>query len=248
MHRINYLYRAWRYRYKVDPAEISYIRTKLSIGDTVIDIGAHKGAYSYWMQRTVGKGGKVVAFEPQKKLYNYLDHTFKLMGYDHVKLEHLGLSSQQGPREFYIPDTASGSSPGARIDSISQTDRPIRTETIAITTLDDYMQQYSLQPSFIKMDVEGHEWDVINGGKHILHTYHPSILMECENRHLSGRTVSDVIRLMEGIGYTGRFFLHGKLIPVAQFDATIHQKQGEGSFWEAPGYVNNFVFEAGDKH
>lgn len=248
LQRIKYLYRAWRYRYKVDPAEIRYIRANLSRGDTVIDIGAHKGAYSYWMQRAVGKEGKVIAFEPQGKLYDYLSHTFRMMGYDYVRLEHKGLSSQPGIADFYIPETASGSSPGARINSIKEPDRQVRTESIAITTLDEYAQQHHLQPAFIKMDVEGHEWDVIKGGKNILNTYHPTILMECENRHLSGRAVSDVIQLMEDLGYEGRFFLNGKLIPVAQFDASIHQKQVDGSFWEAPGYVNNFVFEAGDKH
>ena len=34
-------------------------------GATVLDIGANKGIYCFWMMRAVGPSGNVIAFEPQ---------------------------------------------------------------------------------------------------------------------------------------------------------------------------------------
>ena len=49
--RFRFLWRAWRYRWLLDPAEIRAIRARLQPGDFAIDIGVHKGAYSYWMAK-----------------------------------------------------------------------------------------------------------------------------------------------------------------------------------------------------
>ena len=44
----------------------------LKLGDTAIDIGAHKGAYTYWMSKYVGNEGRVFSFEPQREIYEIL--------------------------------------------------------------------------------------------------------------------------------------------------------------------------------
>ena len=57
--KVQLLYRAWRYRFKLDPQEISFLLGNVSAGQTCVDIGAHKGAYTYWMQRAVGPTGRI---------------------------------------------------------------------------------------------------------------------------------------------------------------------------------------------
>ena len=51
---LRYLYRALRYRLWVDPAELRFIREKLRPGQVAVDVGCHKGAYTYWLRRWVG--------------------------------------------------------------------------------------------------------------------------------------------------------------------------------------------------
>ena len=63
--KFRYLYRAYRYRYRVDRAELRFVRESLEPGQVAVDIGCHKGAYTYWMRRQVGPNGMVFAFEPQ---------------------------------------------------------------------------------------------------------------------------------------------------------------------------------------
>ncbi len=68
MDRLRWLYRAWRYRLLLERQEVRALRRHLTAGDTAIDIGAHKGAFTYWMLRRVGRDGLVLAFEPQRPL------------------------------------------------------------------------------------------------------------------------------------------------------------------------------------
>ena len=77
----------------------------------------------------------------------------------------------------------------------------------------------------------------------LLKTKKPTLLIECENRHLNNRTVDDVFALLESYGYKG-FFIHRKsILPIEQFDESRHQVIKEGRFWEEADYVNNFIFE-----
>jgi FkbM family methyltransferase len=75
----------------VDPAEIRFVRKSLQAGQVAVDIGCHKGGYTYWMRRAVGPSGAVYAFEPQPKQVAYLRNTFSAMGYDNVELVPMAL-------------------------------------------------------------------------------------------------------------------------------------------------------------
>jgi len=240
---IKYLYRALRYRYRIDPVEITYILRSLKPGDIAVDIGCHKGGYLYWMRKKVENSGHCYAFEPQPKLYNYLRHILQLFAYQNITLEHKGVSSEAGTFRLYIPKTASGASPGASLNALDEQNNGVETVEIQTITLDGYFFERGIAPDFLKIDVEGHEAAVLKGGEQLLRQHHPRILMECETRHLKTGSVSDILQMMHDWGYRGYFILDGKLHAVEAFDSAVHQKQSEGRFWEAPGYVNNFVFE-----
>ncbi len=240
--KLAYLYRAWRYRWRVDPVEIRYLLSTLQPGDVAVDIGCHKGGYLYWMQRRVGRTGHCYAFEPQPKLFAYLQGIKKLFAFGHVTLENKGLSSVQGELELHIPVSASGSSPGATLNTVKGAD--YTRYLVDITSLDVYFYEAGINPALLKIDVEGHELEVLRGGNKLLSSCKPKILMECEQRHLrEGESVYEVFRYLTDLGYKGSFIHKGEIRPLAEFDPIVHQRSGEGRFWEAPGYVNNFIFE-----
>lgn len=240
--KLKFVYRAYRFRYKIDPSEIAYILKHVKAGDTAVDIGSHKGGYLYWLLQRVGKSGKVFGFEPQVKLFNYLQDIIQTYRLRSVVVENKGLSSKAGRVSFFVPQTKKGDSPGARIDQLHD-GTEYRESEIEITTLDQYFLEAGILPQFLKIDVEGHEKQVLLGGQKLLQAAKPRLLMECENRHLENDTVFDVFQVLLDLGYQGYFFSQGQLRPLAEFSTDLHQKTGEGRFWEASGYVNNFVFE-----
>src|SRR5215204_3206785 len=101
--RLSFLYRAYRYRFRVDPAEIRFVRQSLRPGQIAVDIGCHKGAYTYWMRRSVGASGAVYAFEPQPRQVAYLREAFSAMQYDNVEIVPMAVSAKGGQLPLYTP-------------------------------------------------------------------------------------------------------------------------------------------------
>ena len=173
----------------------------LKLGYTAIDIGAHKGAYTYWMSKYVGNEGRVFSFEPQPDLHNQLVSLIKHSNNKNINLEASALSSAKGKDTLKIP--GGGTSPSASL--INKKSQNI-SETILIkkTTLDDYFYKKNQIPvNFIKCDVEGHEADVFYGAKKTLIKYMPILLFEC---HRSEEEKGDLFNYLVDLGYTGYFF------------------------------------------
>ncbi|MBF0454332.1 MAG: FkbM family methyltransferase [Magnetococcales bacterium] len=231
---VRLVHRAWRYRLGRDKQEISTLLNHLKPGQCAVDIGAHKGAYTYWMQRAVGREGSVVAFEPQPLLAQRLTGLMKKMAISHVTIEQMGLSDQAAMGELHIPGDGSPS-PGASLVGQSITGPQTTVSQVKLETLDGYFANRG-RVHLIKCDVEGHELAVFKSGIKLLKRDRPLILFECESRHQSGHTVADVFQFLVELGYQGRFYDRGESYPISAFRAEMQANPGSRA------YVNNFIF------
>lgn len=232
--RLKLWYRARQYR-KADKAEIDWMMRQLAPGDTAFDVGAHKGAYTYWMLKAVGDEGIVVAFEPQPEGIVLLRSLFR----DDAEIEQLGLSDKKGDQFFYVQPQADAVSYEASLENKYP---DAKEHVISTTTLDDYCRMRRLEPRLLKIDVEGHEAEVIAGGCETLQRFHPFLLIEIEERHIGRDAMQALFGRIESLGYAGYFFVNGVKTPLAQFDASVHQAPHLLT-GKAKGYINNFVFE-----
>lgn len=230
--------RARKYRYRNDPDEISYLFNKIKKGDIAFDIGAHKGAYLYYMCRLAGKEGKVYAFEPQSILYQYLCSIKTLFATEPV-IENLALSETNKEMTLLIPahKTNNLSSPGASLNNRFEGQKIANTELIQSVRLDDYCHNKNIFPNFLKIDVEGHELEVLKGAENILRHYRPSILVEIEQRHIGREKLYKTFDFLLSMGYSGYFFHSTVKTELNKFNPDIHQNTG------SKPYCNNFVFE-----
>lgn len=225
-------YRAWRYRTKVERAEIALVRQVLRPGDHAVDIGAHKGAFTYWMRERVGAAGRVLAVEPQPILAERLTRVAKLRGWDNVRVEACALSSEPGALPLWVPD-GGAPSPGASVEAGLAKPGGVAV-TVRVRTLDELVP--AGQPlRFVKCDVEGHELAVFRGAARVLTEARPVLLFECEARHHVGSRIEAVFEHLEGLGYRGWFFWEEALRPRAELGPE-HQDP------ERRPYANNFVF------
>lgn len=227
-------YRAYRYRYKVEKNELEWMRLQISPNTTAVDVGGHKGAYAYWMSRWVRSLGKVIVFEPQKQLAEQLERIKHLRYWDHVTVEAKGVSNENGVKNFSHPSDTS--SPGANFENKLDGSN-WQTKPLEVVTLDSYFQEKEIPPiGFIKIDVEGHELKVLQGASEILNQHKPSLLIECESRHLKEHSVHDVFEFLKQKGYQGKFFYRNQLLPLDHFNVEKHQQHGNED------YVYNFAF------
>ena len=228
------IHRAWRFRLGRDKQEILTLINHLKPGQTAVDIGAHKGAYTYWMQRHVKPHGHVYAFEPQPLLAKRLKELMNTMKIQHVTIEQMGLSDHAALGKLYVPGDGSPS-PAASLVGESLTGLSTTTHEIKLETLDRYFA--TKKPiHLIKCDVEGHELNVFKSGQKILERDKPLVMFECEERHQSGHTMQDVFEFLIKLGYEGHFFHQGKQWPVSKFHPEMQTNPKSRS------YVNNFIF------
>jgi FkbM family methyltransferase len=236
MEYLKLLYRAWKYRLADNPEEIRYLLHTIKRDATVLDVGAHKGGYTFWMRKAVGPQGLVVAFEPQSKGARLLQALFAKTN---VRVEHKALSDRVGQQELFIQPQSFTVSFEASLENKYPN---VITEQVATTTIDQYCTRHGLRPSFIKIDVEGHEEKVLEGGLNVLRQARPVLLMECELRHSGPQAMERTFSLLNHIHYEGFFFRKGKRTELEQFDPLIDQRTSQAG---SKDYVNNFFFEPG---
>ncbi|MCC7475681.1 MAG: FkbM family methyltransferase [Pirellulales bacterium] len=252
--RFRFLYRALRYRLRIDPGELRFVSQCLQPGQVAVDIGCHKGAYTYWMRRRVGPSGIVYAFEPHPCQIAYLRAAFSAMHYDNVELVPMALSDRCGSFSLHVPP-GRGRSQEATLEERTTDDRGPGDENnpplaprpsplpVEVTTLDEFFTGRDRGPDFLKIDVEGHELAVFRGALRTLRAYRPTILVECETRHRADRNTQPVFDLLASLDYSGSFFQGRSRRPLAEFDPALHQRLDPAKPDKlSEGYVNNFAF------
>jgi FkbM family methyltransferase len=235
--RARLLHRAWRYRLRVERPEILFVREHLSAGQTAIDIGAHKGAFTYWMSRAVGPSGRVVAFEPIPELAAYLKQIQQTLPLANTQVVEAALSNVAGSGRLYVPESG-------HLGPTTFTHRPEEHPTpldVRTETLDDICRDREIRPvHFIKCDVEGHELEVFQGAEKILREDKPVLLFECADCFHEEGQIGRVLPYLQRLGYEGHFFCGGEIRPVAEFRVELHQVAPTHPDW----YVN-FAFVPG---
>ena len=81
--------------------------------------------------------------------------------------------------------------------------------------LDDFKFENTI--SFIKIDVEGHEIEVINGSKELIKKFKPILMIEIEERH-SKNKLSDSISYINSLGYEPHCLQHNHLVSLNKID------------------------------
>lgn len=229
-----WIYRAWRFRVKLDPLEVRFLLEHLCPGEVALDIGAHKGAYTYWMRRAVGASGKVFAFEPQPSLAGRLRENIARLHFDNVEVVNGALSSSPGRVELSVP--SGGDSPGATLEGGLYPEASQRY-AVDVMVLDEFLRRETSGPvRFIKCDVEGHEFEVFQGASQTLQNDRPFLLFECEQRFHPDCDIREKFTFLSGFGYEGFFLSENGLEPLERFDPDLHQNR------DRHPYCNNFAF------
>ena len=235
---IRFRLRALKARFRDQRAEFKIIRRHLRSGDIACDIGAHKGGFVYWLSCWVGDG-RVVAFEPQPQFAERLTAVCRAIKLDNVTVEAKAVYSHSGTQDLFVPV---GHSPGASLTHKAVEAESFATLSVPVVALDDYFDEND-RVTLLKIDVEGTELGVFKGAERILRQHAPLLVFECENRHLGPGCVGDVFSYLNGLGNAGSFVHRNRLLPVAQFDAAVHQRQDGEWFWKRRDYCNNFIFQ-----
>jgi FkbM family methyltransferase len=143
-------------------------------GDIVVDIGAHMGRYTIISSKRVGANGKVVAIEAHPNNFEMLNRNIKLNQLTNVVPLNYAVYSKQTKIKLYLPDEESGYTMHHSImPNYVFTKYKDKTEDkfveVSANTLDYFLQMKEITDvNWIKIDVEGAEFEVLKGSHNVL--------------------------------------------------------------------------------
>ncbi len=142
-----------------EPKSIETVRNNIYKGNTVIDIGAHIGLYSLIFAESVGDRGLVYAFEPEVKNFRLLKKNVKINGYKNITLLKKAVSNYSGKAKIFL--SMSNSLDHRIYKSVDHK----KAENISVVKLDQMKDIASKPIDFVKIDVQGIEYFVLQGMK-----------------------------------------------------------------------------------
>jgi FkbM family methyltransferase len=232
----------WRNRRRRGDIGYRVVRAFVGSGDTVADVGANWGFYSYLLRRLVGSGGHVHSFEPNPVLEPALRRLDRARN---VTVHRVGLSDSSAHAGLRVPVIDGREvSAMATLSGPRGASAPRQTIPVTLCRLDDVFDPPPPSLAFLKCDVEGHEAAVFRGAQETLERFHPTILVEVEQRHQDS-DITQVFEQLEGHSYRGYMIGGDSVRPLDEFDVRRHQLDllEDPDVEQVPnGYVNEFVF------
>ena len=175
-----------------EPATTALIRRLVVPGFTVFDVGANAGYFSLLCCEL--DAGAVHCFEPNPTVCRLLSRSASAQS-SNIEVVGAACSDHEGTMPLYLSDPGN-----TGLSSLNRiTENPVDVDVI---TLDGYARRSGIRPDFIKIDVEGHEREVLVGAQWLLETARPVVIAE-----IAEASRDDLVELMEGYGYVPRRIL-----------------------------------------
>lgn len=171
-----------------------------------LDVGANKGTYSYFLSKLCPQ---VIAYEPNPAMRTLMQGAMP----SNVTVLPLAVSNKAGQAELSIPRNHKGYCNNiGTLDTERQFEGDVMRVSVETVRLDDQPHQ---NVGFIKIDVEGHELEVLEGAEQLIRRDHPVLLVEIidwNGNHPWRESVSRFTRL----GYSAFMLVDGRLTSVEE--------------------------------
>lgn len=193
-----------------------------------LDVGANVGVYSYSL---LGQFAHVHLFEPLSEI------TFpaRALLNDKISIRNVALSDSEGDLDFFIPIL--DGRPKYTRASLEPASHQYLVRRVPIRTIDSFGFE---NVEVIKIDVEGHELQVLKGAEVTLQSSRPILICEIEQRH-SPVDISKTFNFLASQNYLGYFLLDEKLVDMSKFTPARYQTLDCEQDHKGR-YINNFIF------
>ncbi len=172
--------------------EIRFVRRLIRPGMRVLDIGANYGCYAMSIAKRLDGKGRLWAFEPASSTAGFLERSIQANRFGNVFLVRAALSSQAGTARLSLDANS-------ELNALSHGTNQGPSEEVKLTRLDDCIEQYGWNGmDFVKMDAEGEEVRILEGGCDFFTRFSPLVMFELKH----GNEVNHgLIEAFQRLGY-----------------------------------------------
>ena len=173
--------------------EIRFLRTVLKPGQSVLDIGANYGCYTLSLAQIVGSSGAVTAVEPGSQAGSYLEQSARLNSNSNIHVIRGALGAMDGIARL-------AQSPNPELNHLTDNNNDPTAQKVRLSKLDTIAKGSPAlgNISFVKLDAEGSEFSILNGGRVVFESQSPIVMFE----RMHGSTANNkLIDAFESTGY-----------------------------------------------
>jgi FkbM family methyltransferase len=215
---------------------MTIMREEVKPGFVAFDIGANLGFTALVMAQCVGPTGKVLAAEPVKTNFRVLKKNVSVNDYDgRIEAFRMAFSDKTGEEKFY---ESNRSNLGGFNSKISH----VKSYMVPVTTVDAFLAERDVVPDFYKMDVEGHEIQILTGMMETLRASKSAgILMEVHpTLYKKPRQMDKVLRDVFDTGFTPKYVVSAAVACPDLFKEKGYEpiRVYQTSGWERGVFVN----------
>lgn len=208
--------------------EMEFIDALLKDRRCFLDVGANMGIYTYKFSKTFAS---IVSFEPIIEVSRRISN----LSVDNVRVRNDAVSNEMGNLLLHIPIERGVLLHG--LASLESRDTECEKRKVPVTTIDHC--EFT-DVDFLKIDVEGHELNVVQGALKTIRQCLPVVLIEIEQRHIEF-PVQKVFDLLISQGFEGYFLSEMGVRSICDFNYDCNQKPYLGCLHDVR-YINNFIF------
>ena len=188
-----------------------FLKEHAGKGDIVLDIGAHIGLFATAAASLTGSEGKVYAFEPAAETHQLLKETIAINRIQQVVEPHAeAMGARSGKTTFFV-SAIKGDNSNSLVSY--KDDRELHAMEVDMFCIDDFVRLKKINRlAFIKIDVEGAEYDALSGAINTLKQLRPACIVAIHPEPIlaKGDSLESIYDLITGCGYT--IYYEGKLV------------------------------------
>lgn len=163
--------------------------------NTIFDIGANTGIYAL-IAKSLKSDNDVYAFEPVKRIYDKLESNNTLNEFN-IKCLNVALSDRDGTASIYDPMSEHLYSVTIN-KNLNSNDIPVREVEVQVNKLSSIIEENQIKIiDLMKIDVETHEAEVLEGMEKYLHSMQPTMLIEIIDNDIAEK----IMQIIKDIGY-----------------------------------------------
>lgn len=214
-------------RHLVNPSKLGLVTQSSPV---IFDIGAHVGEWTTFAH-TSNREAIIHCFEPCSRTFSVLEKTLSNLSTHNITANHQALGSEPGKLEMVVYSETSALNSLYNRDVLGAS---IAREQVDINTLDSYCQNNDvLHINFCKLDVEGHELEVLKGAKQMLTRGAIDLIQfEYGGTYIDARILlKDVFEFFQSLPYQLFKILPHKIQPVSSY--TVDLESFKYSNWVA---------------